>query len=462
MTPKELSQLKHDFITQRQEYMKKQVSSLQIKLYDEIFKKVIKLLDQKDGKLISNTTNIQLSAEIDKIFKSFQSTSFQGVISQFGGDLVKISKMNVQYFKVASDAHIKKVEEIGKKAQEKASKRLGIDIKTETIDFSEYKSDKPRGSEELAKDLAEKLKKVGFTLTGNIATSTTDAGTSHYVIATDDKGNSYKFRISDHDVTNRSRVADEYHITKDDIGKEIVKAEKKAFPNRFKNSGTIFVSENKTGGKNPNYLQPTDKIISEKINSSGVKVFEIERGGEKGGLIRKTELTITNKSFLDKLITDESLKKKIKSEVLKGITQGKPVKELTKQLTEQIKGSDKVRGGLVRHFDQFMRDAYTQFDSSNAKDLAEGLGMKAFMYQGGKIKTSRCFCIEKDGKIFTLEEASKWKLDLNDDCGPIWNEEVDGKYNPTTMRGGYECRHSLDFMSNSLAIRLRPDLKGKI
>lgn len=300
MTREQISELKQGFITQRQDYMRNRITDLQKKLYDEIFNKVISLFETKDGMLLLESKNLNLLTEIDKVFKSFQVKDFTPVIAQFGKDLLKIGKLNKEYFAIASEKHLTEVNKVSVIAEEKASKQLGL--------------------------------------------------------------------------------------TKD--------------------------------GK------------------------------------------IQNKSFLDKLIKDETLKKQIKKTVLKSVTGKKPVAELVKELTKQISGNQNVRGGLVRHFDQFIRDTYTQFDSTSAKVYATGLGMQAFIYQGGKITSSRCFCEKRDGKVLTIDESEGWVNILNKDCGPIWNEKTDGKYIPTTMRGGYECRHSLDFISNSLAIHLRPDLKG--
>lgn len=142
-----------------------------------------------------------------------------------------------------------------------------------------YVSDKPNGSEDLARDVADRLKQIGFNLSGNISTSESKYGISHYVIATDNNGNNYKFRISNHSVENSSRMNDEYHINNENIGKQIIKAEQKAFPERFKESNEIYVSKND--------LNSDDEIISTKINKSGHEVYLVKRNGEKGIIKRK-------------------------------------------------------------------------------------------------------------------------------------------------------------------------------
>jgi len=298
MTPTQINKLKREFIEQRQDFMKGKVTELQKKLYDKIFDKIISQLVTSGGVITDDGKNIELSTAIDKIFKEFNSNEFLPIIKLFGKDLLKIGKLNNDYFQVASGKHLDEVKKVGIKAEEKLNKQLGI---------------------------------------------------------------------------------------------------------------------------------------------------------EKDG-------KLTNKSYLDKLIKDTKLRDEIKKETVKAITNKKPVGELILELQKKIEGNAKVDGGLKRYFDQNMRDTYNTFDAQSSSLYASGLGMQAFVYQGGKIKSSRCFCIAKDNQVFTIEEAKQWEAGTNDECRPIWNEKTDGKYN-YTMRGGYECRHSLDFISNKLAILKRPDLK---
>jgi hypothetical protein len=302
MTTDQITRLKKKFIEERQEFLQGKITTLQKQLFDKIFNKVISLLETSGGKIVSHSQNIELSAALDSIFKTFQSSEYTPVIAQFGNDLLKLSKFNSEYFSLIADKHIDRIKKLSDKANLKLAKQIGIN----------------------------------------------------------EKGN---------------------------------------------------------------------------INKNG---------------------------YLDRLITDQTLKKEVKSSLLKAITNGKPVGEMTNQLRKIIIGNEKVKGGLVKHFDAYVRDTYTQFDSTSSSLMATGLGVKAFIYQGGKIKSSRCFCKERDGKVITIDEAQDWSDLLGEDCGPIWDEKVDGKYIPTTHRGGVNCRHTLDYISNSIAVQLRPDLKGKI
>lgn len=164
---------------------------------------------------------------------------------------------------------------------------------------------------------------------------------------------------------------------------------------------------------------------------------------------------IVSDGYLDRLLKDQSIKTKIKDQIIRGVTNRVPIDRLTKSLQKGIIGDPNVDGDLVKFFNQHMNDTFNQFDRLTSKMYAEKLDMKFFIYQGGKIKSSRTFCINHDGKCYTTKEAEKWKSMIGTKSGPIADKAT---YNPLVDCGGYNCRHSLDYISDSLAKRYRPDL----
>lgn len=166
--------------------------------------------------------------------------------------------------------------------------------------------------------------------------------------------------------------------------------------------------------------------------------------------------------YLDKLSTDPKFKQELKKATYKAVTTGASMDDFKAKMKTLITGNDSVNGGLQKHFNRFVYDTYQQFDRTTAVLYSNKLDLKAFIYSGTKITTSRCFCINNKGKVFTLEEAEKWRSKLNDSCGPIWNEKKDGRYVPIDMMGGYGCVDVPNFISNRMAIRLRPDLEAKL
>jgi hypothetical protein len=83
------------------------------------------------------------------------------------------------------------------------------------------------------------------------------------------------------------------------------------------------------------------------------------------------------------------------------------------------------------------------------------LGLKWFIYQGSNIKTTRPFCRKKAGKVFSVEEAAKWRNDPD-----LVGKSSAATYNPLLERGRYNCRHHIGYISERLAKRLAPEKFG--
>jgi hypothetical protein len=82
--------------------------------------------------------------------------------------------------------------------------------------------------------------------------------------------------------------------------------------------------------------------------------------------------------------------------------------------------------------------------------------MTYFIYNGGLIETSRSFCIKRNAGVYSTEEAEKWADDP--ELTAIESRE---NYNWLIDRGGFNCRHSIDFIAKEVAFVLRPDLKNR-
>lgn len=90
--------------------------------------------------------------------------------------------------------------------------------------------------EQITLEVIERLKKAGFQVEG-YNKSEGEHGQSHYIFAMVGE-NMFKFRVSDHSVTNTYRMANEFCIYTNALsvagmGSVIEKAERVAFPERF-------------------------------------------------------------------------------------------------------------------------------------------------------------------------------------------------------------------------------------
>lgn len=210
-------------------------------------------------------------------------------------------------------------------------------------------------------------------------------------------------------------------------------------------------------GLNRRYFQiiETDKARLGKISQDVNTILNHRLGITNDGKVIKD-------GYLDRLATDPRLKSKLKQLTYKFVTQGKSIDEFREKMKTLVQGNGKVNGELTKHMNRFAYDTYQQYDRTNGELWAKKLDLKAFLYNGGKIATSRGFCKIHNGKVYTVEEAQTWRNDLNEADGPIWDEDVDGRYNPFRDAGGYNCRHTLDWISNAMAVRLRPELAAQL
>lgn len=107
-----------------------------------------------------------------------------------------------------------------------------------------------------------------------------------------------------------------------------------------------------------------------------------------------------------------------------------------------------------RYYSRWTSDIYSQYQRLGANEVRKDIGLRFAIYQGGLIESSRTFCEKRNGEVFHEDEVKSWV-----------NLDFEGKpesgYNPMVDLGGYNCRHRLDWVSDELAFRLRPELKEK-
>jgi hypothetical protein len=202
-------------------------------------------------------------------------------------------------------------------------------------------------------------------------------------------------------------------------------------------------------------LIETDKNRFKKAREA-VKEIMLERLGiSSSGKLKRG-------GYLDSLFRDTTVREKIKQLTYKSVAAQIPIKDYIQILRKTITGQGDLDGLLTRYYKGFAFDTYQQFDRANNSEYAKALELSAFIYEGGLIETSRKFCIERNGKVFTVDEAQEW---INDKDLPKTKEEKETGivvYNPLIDMGRFNCRHMVRFVSNEIAIMLRPDLKNKL
>ncbi len=152
--------------------------------------------------------------------------------------------------------------------------------------------------------------------------------------------------------------------------------------------------------------------------------------------------------FVDKSIKDTSIQLKFVKEVKKLLSSNADTQTLIQGIKRFFVGTEDQNGVIAKHYNTFSGNLLNTIDRNNSITFADELDLRFFYYFGGLIKSSRSFCIKKNGKIFSREQAEKWKDDPF--IVKVYGSDID-QYKPLENMGGPNCLHTPDFITDDLA-----------
>lgn len=100
-------------------------------------------------------------------------------------------------------------------------------------------------------------------------------------------------------------------------------------------------------------------------------------------------------------------------------------------------------GAIERHFRRWTFDFYQQFDRLAQLEFKNELGFTHAIYAGTIVDDSRDFCMDRNNLLYSEPEIISWNAD--DWTGKIPGQDV------RMACGGYNCRHSLNWVSDEVA-----------
>lgn len=121
------------------------------------------------------------------------------------------------------------------------------------------------------------------------------------------------------------------------------------------------------------------------------------------------------------------------------VVNGAGYKETLTSIRNFIEGTEEKEGALLRYSSTYAHDAFAISDRSYTALASQELKAVWFLYSGGKIKTTRQFCLSRYNKYYHLKEVQAWG-----DLKP-WDGQIPGT-NPSTIfsyAGGFRCQHSI-------------------
>lgn len=208
-----------------------------------------------------------------------------------------------------------------------------------------------------------------------------------------------------------------------------------------------FVSDiNSILGDNEDFYKKTTKV--NRLQVDDIRWIVNRRLGIE------TDGSLIKDGYMNGLLNDSGIKSDLQKFIFKEIFKGTGPEALRIGLKNFIEGNENRLGAFTKHYRAFTFDVYAQLNSFTSALYAEKLGLYHFIYNGGLIKTSRKFCIKRNAGVYSTDEAEEW---VNDpDLTAITNKE---NYNWVVDRGGYNCRHTIDYIAKEVAYVMRPELK---
>ncbi len=220
--------------------------------------------------------------------------------------------------------------------------------------------------------------------------------------------------------------------------------------------------------KRINKISGLKKFINEVINLSMYEYYDKQyRGLESrttpyfdllGATSKNDKKVIGNgkisiDGFLNSLFDNNDIARQLQSTIRTAINSNREVSELNTLLTEQIKGKDD-KFGIIQsfHYNNGGYDSFQKYTRTLDEGFSKVLNLNYAIYAGGKIKTTREFCLSRSGKVFNRETIESWNNIKT------WQGKIEGG-DVLIDAGGYNCRHDYDWISYELAKRINTDIQ---
>lgn len=153
----------------------------------------------------------------------------------------------------------------------------------------------------------------------------------------------------------------------------------------------------------------------------------------------KNKVFLNQTGYLNTILSDEPYVK-FREIMTDAVTRGVKIKELNRLIDDYT--------GAQHHLRTIAIDSFAEFDRKAHIEGGVKLGLKYFIYSGGRIDTTREFCSRNNGKVFSLQDTEQWKLGEWDGKYPKGSD-----YIPLQHMGGARCRHFPTMISERQAIR---------
>lgn len=188
--------------------------------------------------------------------------------------------------------------------------------------------------------------------------------------------------------------------------------------------------------------------VQKKVNDEYLnKAFETQTDNAVADALVKQAKTDAVKALLDSPL-DENFLKPIENILIDSIGTGSGFVETLKAIQDAVEGTEDKDGKLLSYAKQIAHDDFAFSDRSYTNTISDELESEFFLYSGGEIPGTRCFCKERHEKYYHYKEIEAWAegKDLGAcKVGDLWAGAVPATNKSTIFiyAGGFNCGHSI-------------------
>ena len=157
----------------------------------------------------------------------------------------------------------------------------------------------------------------------------------------------------------------------------------------------------------------------------------------------------TKKAVVQALITDSvqvNFLTPLENTLSVAVQSGAAFSDTISAIRDFVEGNSDVDGAILKYSKQIAHDAFANADRAYNSAVSDELEVEWFLWAGGQIDTSRCFCIERHGKYYHYKEIEAWGRGEDvGECGFPWagmNRATDAQ-TIFNYAGGYGCLHTV-------------------
>lgn len=186
-------------------------------------------------------------------------------------------------------------------------------------------------------------------------------------------------------------------------------------------------------GVNKRYIQAVAPNATEKAEERIMKRLLAFYGYKDGEVIPGT--------LFDALNPDKGLSAEIARKVQTAIASRQTLAQFRAQFMADF--INPQSGFMARYYRRWTNDLFMQFDRGVGLAYAEELGLQHAVYAGTMKDNTRDFCERRLNRVYTRDTIAAWNRQQ-------WN----GKHRDIPVElacGGYNCRHTLNYISPELA-----------